>query len=100
MDDFTKLISVIFGGVVLIAIVSVIVSRQSQAPQAIRAISSGIGNVVAAAVQPVTNAINSPTTNFGYGSGASTFSLPTSNTVSEITSAFGDLAPVIPGGSK
>lgn len=69
MDDLTKILTAVFGGVVLIAIAAVIVSRKSQAPQAIQAIGSSIGNVVAAAVNPVS-------ANYGWGNGSSTFSTP------------------------
>lgn len=62
MDDFTKIITAIFGGVVIIAIAAVVVGRKSQAPQAIQSIGSAIGNIVAAAVNPVS-------ANYGYGGG-------------------------------
>lgn len=52
MDNVTKLVTAIFGGILFLAIVSVIVSRKSQAPQAIQAFSSGIANIVGAAVSP------------------------------------------------
>lgn len=42
----------IFGAIITLAIVSVIISRKSRAPEAIQAFSSGIANVVAAAVSP------------------------------------------------
>lgn len=93
MDDLTKIITAIFGTVALVAIVSVIVSRRSQAPQAIHAIGSAIGNVVAAAVNPVS-------ANYGYGNGASAFSLPTASPIiDQVTSAFTS-GSIIPGGFK
>ena len=58
----------IFGAIITLAIISVIISRKSRAPAAIQAISSGIANVVAAAVAP-----GSAQTN---GNGASAFSTP------------------------
>lgn len=82
MDDLTKIITAIFGGVIVIAIVSVIVGRKSQAPQAIQAIGSSIGNIVAAAVNPVS-------ANYGYGSGSQAATSPSSNILSDITGAFG-----------
>lgn len=82
MDDVTKIITAIFGGVVLIAIASVIVGRKSQAPQAIQSVFSGIGNVVAAAVNPVS-------ANFGYGTGQQTATSPANNIIHDITGAFG-----------
>lgn len=69
MDDFTQLVATIFGGIVVVAIAAVIVSRKSQAPQAIQAISSGIGNIVASAVNPVSAA-------YGYGNGSQTGTSP------------------------
>jgi Na+-translocating ferredoxin:NAD+ oxidoreductase RnfC subunit len=62
MDDFTKILTAIFGTVAIIAIAAVIVGKKSQAPQAIQSIGSSIGNIVAAAVNPVS-------ANYGYGNG-------------------------------
>jgi len=41
-----------FGAIITLAIVAVIISRRSRAPEAIQAISTGIANVVRAAVTP------------------------------------------------
>ena len=41
-----------FGAIITLAIISVIISRKSRAPEAIQAIASGVANVVAAAVDP------------------------------------------------
>ena len=38
-----------------LATVSVIISRQSRAPEAIRAVATGLANVVSAAVSPQSN---------------------------------------------
>lgn len=95
MDDFTQLIATVFGGIAIIAIASVVVSRKSQAPQAIQAISSGIGNIVAAAVNPVS-------ANYGYGNGNQTGTSPTgaAGLAASLTSPFGDLSNIVPGGFK
>ena len=95
MDDLTKILTAIFGGVVLIALASVIVSKRSQAPQAIHAISSGIANIVAAAVNPVS-------ANYGYGSGAQTGveAVGASSLTNSFLSSAGDLSAIIPGGFK
>jgi hypothetical protein len=53
----------IFGGVVTIAIISVIISKKSQTPAVLQAASSALANVVAAAVKP----INTATTNGNLG---------------------------------
>ena len=93
MDDITKILTAVFGGVIVIAIASVVVSHKSQAPQAIQAIGSSIGNIVAAAVNPVS-------ANYGYGNGASPFSLPSSgNIVSELAPNFSSSA-IFPGALK
>lgn len=42
----------LFGAIITLAIISVIISRKSRAPEAIQAISSGVANVVKAAVAP------------------------------------------------
>lgn len=74
MSDLEQAFTAIFGGIVLLAIVSVIVSKKSQAPQAIQSIGSVVSNVVAAAVNPVTQ-------NYGSGNlGLNTFSLPSIGT--------------------
>ena len=49
MDDVTKVVTAIFGGVITLAIISVIIGRNSKAPAAIQAAASAIGTVVAAA---------------------------------------------------
>lgn len=60
----------IFGAIITLAIISVIISRRSRAPEAIQAISSGLANVVMAAVAPGSSAL----TNGNLGS--SSFSTP------------------------
>jgi hypothetical protein len=70
MSDFEKLATAIFGGIIIVAIVSVIVSRRSQAPAAIKAVGGVISSVVAAAVNPVTQQ------NGSGNNGANVFSTP------------------------
>lgn len=94
MDDATKIITALFGGIVVIAIAAVIVGQKSQAPQAIQSIGSAVGSVVAAAVNPVS-------AHYGYGNGSSTFSTPsTIATLGSTLDSFAIGAPVVPGGSK
>ena len=92
MDDISKIIFAFFGGMITIALVSVVVSRKSQAPQAIQAVSSAIGNIVAAAVNPVS-------ANFGYGSGSQAATTPPSIPVTD-SSVIGFAQSIVPGGSK
>lgn len=66
MSDVEQFLAVIFGSIITIAIVSVIVGKQSKAPQAIQAFGTALSSVVAAAVNPVS-------ANYGYGNGNSTF---------------------------
>jgi hypothetical protein len=70
MNEIGKVILAIFGGVVTLAIISVIISKKSQAPQFLQAASSALANVVAAAVNPV----NTAGTNGNLG--ASNFTTP------------------------
>lgn len=99
MDDLTKILTAVFGGIVLIAIASVVVSKKSQAPQAIQSVFSGIGNVVAAAVNPVS-------ANYGYGTGAQASTSPGSILTGGIADAFTGgnitdaISNLIPGGFK
>lgn len=87
MDDAEKLVTIIFGGILTIAVVSVIVGRSSQAPQAIGAFSNGIASVVSAAVSPA--AISG-----GAGNGNSTFSSAQDalNSANSIISQFNNLS--------
>lgn len=70
MSEAEKLILTIFGGIIAIAVISVIVGRQSKAPAAISAIGGAMSSIVAAAVNPANNAGN-----LG-NNGANRFSLP------------------------
>jgi len=71
MDNVEKAIMLIFGSIISLAIWSVIFSQKSQTPQVIQAFSSGIGSIVAAAVNPV----NTSATNGNLGQ--SSFTTPT-----------------------
>lgn len=71
MNSFAKAAMAIFGAIITLAIISVIISRKSRAPEAIQAITSGMARVVAAAVNPQATA----STNGNPAS--STFTTPT-----------------------
>lgn len=58
MESLTKLALTVFGGIITLAIISVIIGRNSKAPQAISAISGGISNVIGAAVSPQSTETN------------------------------------------
>ena len=53
MEKIGEILIGIFTGTITVAIISVIVSRQSQTPQVIQAGASALANVVNAAVTPV-----------------------------------------------
>lgn len=55
MNKIEALIMSIFGGVLTIAIVSVIISKKSQTPQVIQAGATALASVVSAAVNPLSN---------------------------------------------
>jgi hypothetical protein len=80
MDKIGNMILAIFGGVITLAIVSVVISKNSQSPQVLQGASSALANVVAAAVNPVHTAA----TNGNLGLTA--FSTPATQA---ITSVFG-----------
>lgn len=56
MTEIEKTVTAIFGGIIAIAIVAVIVSRNSNTTSVIGAASKALSSVVAAAVNPVTTA--------------------------------------------
>ena len=58
MSDVEKILYAIFGGIIGLAILSVIVSKKANVPQVIQATSAGLANVVAAAVNPLNNVPN------------------------------------------
>jgi len=53
MRDIANAILAIVTGIIVLAIVSVILSRKSQTPSVIQSFGSFLGNVVGAAVKPV-----------------------------------------------
>lgn len=73
----------IVGGVIGLAIISVLVSKQAQTPQVFGAAGSALSSVIAAAVSPVT----------GTGSGASAGA-----SSGGITSLLGNFSPSALGG--
>lgn len=71
MGTVEKIILTIFGGIITLAIVSVVIGRNSRGPEVIQASGSFLSNIVAAAVAP----INTASTNGNLG--ANFFSNPT-----------------------
>jgi len=67
----------IVAGVITLAMISVILSQQAQSATVINALSSGLAQVVGAAVAPVTGSgnVSTPTT-FLANLGSSTYSSP------------------------
>lgn len=55
MNKATEIVVSIIVAVITLATISVIISRQSRAPEAIRAVATGLANVVSAAVNPQSN---------------------------------------------
>lgn len=67
----------IFAAIIGLAIVSVIISRRSRAPEAIQSFSTGLANVVAAAVDPKytqTNGNNNSAFSSAFGTPGNTLS--------------------------
>lgn len=58
----------LFGAIITLAIISVIISKRSRAPEAIQAFSTGVASVVAAAVSPAATSM----TNGNLGASAFT----------------------------
>lgn len=56
MGEFAKGIFSTVGAIIVLAMIAVVISRRSRAPEAIGAISDGLAKVVAAAVNPVATA--------------------------------------------
>lgn len=52
MGKVGSTVTAIFGAIIMLAIISVIISRRSRAPEAIQAVATGLANVVRAAVAP------------------------------------------------
>ena len=53
MEKVGEVIIGIFTGTITVAIIAVVVSRNSQTPQVIQSAASALSNVIAAAVTPV-----------------------------------------------
>lgn len=53
MNKFGSAAIGLFGAIITLAIISVIISRRSRAPEAIQAFASAIANIVGAAVRPI-----------------------------------------------
>jgi len=53
IDEFVKVGVGLFTGIVTVALISVIISRQSQTAEVIQATGSALSNIVATAVNPV-----------------------------------------------
>jgi len=70
-DLYTALLS-IFTGVVIIAIVSVFVSKKSATPQVFQSAGSALGNVIAAAVNPASINVGVGNTAASLGNPAAT----------------------------
>lgn len=70
MDRAKQVVLTVLGAIVTLAIISVVISKRSDTPQVIQAGASALGNVVAAAVSPVSTAA----TNGNLG--LSTFTTP------------------------
>lgn len=80
---FWDAIVTITGGIALVAIVALVVSKKSQTPQVIQAGGSAYSNALAVAVSPVTGAVPQP--NLSY---------PGSSILDELQGGSGGFAPV------
>jgi len=58
MNDLGQAVLAIATGIIVIAAIGVVVGQKSQAPQIVQATASGLGSVIAAAVNPVGNSAN------------------------------------------
>jgi len=92
MDDLGKIVMAIFGGIIVIAIVSVVVGRKSQAPAAIQSLGTALSSVVAAAVNPVSAAS-------GFGGGAQVATTPSLSNAPFIGD-FGSMSNLMDLGSR
>lgn len=68
-EHFADAMVTILGGIALVAIVALIVSRKSQTPQVIQAAGSAYANSLAVAVSPVTGAVPQPNLSYPGQSG-------------------------------
>jgi hypothetical protein len=85
MNNMLSATLAIVGGVISLAIISVLVSRQAQTPQVLESAGGALGTVISAAVSPVTGhgGSSAPTGSFG-GSGSG---FDTSDAISLIATA-------------
>lgn len=91
MADVEKLVMAIFGGVLTLAIISVIISKKSQAPQVIQASASALANVIGAAVNPV------QTAGTNGNNGLSSFSTPQMSSIASGILNGGDALSAVGG---
>lgn len=69
MNSFTESVATIALAIIGLAIVAVIVSRQSNAAGIIRAGASGLANNIGIAISPVTGVSYTPDLSYGSGFG-------------------------------
>lgn len=93
MDEWEKLMVTIFGGILTIAVVSVVVSRKSQTPEAISAFGGALSSVVSAAVNPQSVGSSGVSSQSNNGTNAFSSALNEANSaiMSGLTSGFGGL---------
>lgn len=72
MSDFEKVVTTIFGGILLLAVISVIVGRNSTAVAAIQAFGQALSSTVGAAVNPVSKSSTGASSSNGVNSFTST----------------------------
>ena len=65
MKDISAALLAVFAGILTLAMVSVLISRQSQTPDVIQAAATALSKVIGAAVTPVAPAANSATVSSG-----------------------------------
>ena len=65
MKDISAALLAVFAGILSLAIVSVLISRESQTPDVIRAAATALSKVISAAVTPVAAAANPATVSSG-----------------------------------
>jgi PRD1 phage membrane DNA delivery len=75
-NNFMGSMVVILTGIIGVATLAVLVSKNAQTPQVVTSAGSALSNFLAVAVSPVTGG-SSGGSNLGLGSGLSAFNLPT-----------------------
>lgn len=93
MSEWEKLAVTIFGGILTIAVISVIVGRNSKAPAAIQAFGQALSSVVGAAVNPKSIGSSGVSSSSNNGSNAFTSALngAENSLMSGLTSGLGGL---------